>query len=252
MRNLRRRLESREVLLGTLITWDSPEVALTLQKAGFSWFFLDLEHSALLDLKSAQRIMEVLQPASYVVIRVPDDSETWIKHALDTGCNGIIVPHVSTAQQAQSVVERAKYPPLGKRSIGIARAHGYGTHFAKYLQEANDRVAVIAQIEDTEGVNNIHDILDVRGIDAVFIGPYDLSGTMGILGDLAHPLLTEVIGRVRTACEERKVPLGIFCPNAAAARKEIDRGVMLIAVGSDAGYTFAGGAAALSELHHRD
>ncbi|MEU8202736.1 aldolase/citrate lyase family protein [Streptosporangium sp. NPDC049046] len=251
MNNLRSRLDSQDVLLGTLITLDSPEVALLLQKAGFSWFFLDLEHSAILDLKSTQRIIEVLQPASYAVIRVPDDSETWIKHALDTGCDGIIVPHVSTAQQARTTVERAKYPPAGKRSVGIARAHGYGTSFARYLETSGESVAVIAQIEDTEGVENIHDILNVRGIDAVFVGPYDLSGSMGILGDLANPLLIEMIGRVRTACEESGVPLGIFCPSTAAARKEVDHGATLIAVGSDTGYVFAGGSAALTELQQK-
>ncbi|MFG1754066.1 HpcH/HpaI aldolase family protein [Streptosporangium sandarakinum] len=248
MNNLRGGLGSGDVLLGTLITLDSPEIALLLQKAGFSWFFLDLEHSAVLDLKSAQRIIEVLQPASYAVIRLPDDSETWIKHALDTGCDGVIVPHVSTAQQARAVVERAKYPPVGKRSVGISRAQGYGTSFKEYLEGSGESVAVIAQIEDVEGVENIHDILDVPGIDAIFIGPYDLSGSMGILGDLANPLLAEMIDRVRTACKERAVPLGIFCPGAAAAQKEADRGATLIAVGSDAGYVFAGGSAALAEI----
>jgi len=189
----------------------------------------------------------VLQPVSYAVIRVPDDSETWIKQALDTGCDGIIVPHVSTAQQAQAVVERAKYPPMGKRSVGIARAHGYGTSFTEYLGTSNERVALIAQIEDVEGVENIHSILGVEGIDAVFVGPYDLSGSMGILGDLTNPLLTKAIGRVRTACQKSGVPLGIFCPNAATAQQEISYGATLIAVGSDTGYICAGASITLRE-----
>ncbi|MDF5751655.1 aldolase/citrate lyase family protein [Spongiactinospora sp. TRM90649] len=248
MDNLRQRVRTSTPLLGTLITLDSPEMALILQQAGFEWFFLDLEHSALLDLKSAQRIIEVLQPSSYAVMRLPDGSETWIKHALDTGCDGIIIPHVATAADAQRVVKNAKYPPIGRRSVGIARAHRYGSSFKEYLSSANDSVAVVAQIEEVEGVDNIDDILSVEGIDAIFVGPYDLSGSMGILGDLADADLRQKVDHVRVACREKGVPFGIFCPNGSSARAEVEQGSVLLAVGSDAGYAAAGAGAVLREL----
>ena len=244
----RSRLRSPEALLGTLISLDSPELALILRRAGFAWFFLDLEHSALLDLKSAQRVIEVLQPEAYAVIRVPDASETSIKQALDTGCDGIIVPHVATREDAVRVVERARYPPAGKRSVGIARAQGYGAHFQEYLARAADNVAVIAQIEDVDGVRNIEEILDVDGIDAVFVGPYDLSGSMGLLGQLSHPDLIGLVDRVRKSCLDRGTPFGIFCPTPSAAKAELDEGATLLAIGSDAGHAAAGAAAVLGEL----
>ncbi|RJL31313.1 HpcH/HpaI aldolase family protein [Bailinhaonella thermotolerans] len=248
MNNLRRRLRSDEALLGTLISLDSPELAMILQHAGFSWFFLDLEHSALLDLKSAQRIIEVLQPRGYAVIRVPDGSETWIKHALDTGCDGIIVPHVSTPEEAERVVRSAKYPPAGGRSVGISRAQGYGARFHEYLSEATDSIAVIAQIEDVEGVKNIDAILAVDGIDAIFVGPYDLSGSLGILGELSNPALAEMVDRVRAACQAKGMPLGMFCPNPEAANTELGMRTLLLAIGSDAGHVATGAKATLDQL----
>lgn len=251
MNNLRERLRSKDPLLGTLITLDSPEVALIAQRAGFSWFFLDVEHSALLDLKSAQRITEALQPDGYAVIRVPDGTETWIKKALDTGCDGIIVPHVATREDAERAIARAKYPPLGSRSVGIARAHGYGTSFQEYLDKAAGSVAVIAQIEEVEGVKNIDEIIGVDGIDAIFIGPYDLSGSMGILGQLHHDELSRMVDDVREACRAKDVPFGIFCPNAAALASELDKRSILLAVGSDAGHVFAGASAVLRDARNR-
>ncbi|WP_020544924.1 HpcH/HpaI aldolase family protein [Nonomuraea coxensis] len=238
-------MSSSNALIGTLITLDSPELALVLQKAGFEWFFLDLEHSAVLDLKSAQRIVEVLQPESYAIMRLPDSSETWIKHALDTGCDGIIIPHVATAEDAKRAVTYAKYPPVGRRSVGIARAHGYGSSFQEYLRSANDSIAIIAQIEEHEGVENIEQILSVDGIDAIFIGPYDLSGSMGILGELTHPDLRRNVDKVRTICQKKGVPFGIFCPNSTAARAEMEHGGVLLAIGSDASYAAAGANALL-------
>ncbi|GAA0974576.1 aldolase/citrate lyase family protein [Acrocarpospora macrocephala] len=248
MTNLRIRLKSGEPLLGTLITLDSPEVALILQRAGFAWFFLDLEHSALLDLKSAQRIIEVLQPQGYAVIRVPDNSETWIKHALDTGCDGVIIPHVGSRADAERAILFSKYPPLGRRSVGIARAQGYGSSFQDYLSGAAERIAVIAQIEDVDGVENVDDILAVEGIDAIFIGPYDLSGSMGILGQLTDPALIENVNRVRRACHAADVPFGIFCPNITAMNAELARKTSLLAVGSDTGHISAGAASIFHEL----
>ncbi len=250
MNDLRARLRDPEPLIGPLVTLDSPETAVILRRLGFSWFFLDLEHSALLDLKSAQRIAEVLQPDAFAVIRVPDASETWIKQALDTGCDGIIVPHVAAPEQARAIVAAAKYPPLGTRSVGIARAHGYGASFHEYLAEANDRIAVIAQIEEAEGVRNIDAILAVDGIDAAFVGPYDLSGSLGRLGRLSDPPVVAMIDAVREACRAADVPFGIFCGTADAARTEIAAGARLVAVGSDLGYLAAGASAVLGSLTH--
>ena len=248
MKGLRARLREDKPLIGPLITLDSPESAALLRRSGISWAFLDLEHSALLDLKSAQRICEILQPDVFAVIRVPDQSDTSIKQALDTGCDGIIVPHVTTAGQAHAAVASAKYPPHGTRSVGITRAHGYGAAFTEYLAGADDSVAVIAQIEDTDGVDNIDAIVNVDGIDAAFVGPYDLSGSAGHLGELSHPSVISMIEAVRNACRTANVPLGIFCPSADAARDEIAAGSRLLAVGSDVGYLAAGASAVLDAL----
>jgi 2-keto-3-deoxy-L-rhamnonate aldolase RhmA len=248
MNDLRGRLRSPDALLGTLVLLDSPETALTLRRAGFTWFFLDLEHSALLDIKSAQRIIEVLQPGAFTVIRLPDRSDTWIKHALDTGSDGIIVPHVATAEDARAAVASAKYPPLGTRSVGITRAHGYGASFQEYLSQAAEHIAVIAQIEDVDGAENIEEILQVDGVDAIFIGPYDLSGSLGVLGELSHPSLLSMVDKVRAACLRAGTPLGIFCPSPEAAAKEITAGTRLIAVGSDMGHLAAGAGSALATL----
>ncbi len=167
------------------------------------------------------------------MVRLAANDAVHVKQALDTGADGIIAPLVNDADTAARVAAWAKYPPLGTRSVGIARAQGYGASFASYMATANAQVAVIVQVEHVDAVDNIESILDVKGIDGVFVGPYDLSASMGKPGQINDADVQHQIETIRQACMQRRVPLGIFGVDAAAVQPFVKQGYTLIAVGMD-------------------
>ncbi len=229
--SFRQRLKSGERLLGTLISLNSSEVAEMLASLGFDWFFLDNEHSPL----EALELQGIMRAAGSTpcIVRVSHSAEVPIKKALDSGAAGIIAPMVNSAEQAAQVVSWAKYPPVGTRGVGIGRAHGYGLKFQEYVARANDEVAVIVQCEHIDAVNDIDRIVRVPGVDAVLIGPYDLSASMGRLGQVTQPEVVAAIDRVTAACRAANVPLGIFGLSAQAVQPYIERGYTLIVAGVD-------------------
>jgi 2-keto-3-deoxy-L-rhamnonate aldolase RhmA len=230
--SFRKKLSQKELLIGTLLTLPSPEVAEILMEAGFDWIFIDAEHGTH-SLQDVQRILQAAQSRCPCVVRVPLKDEIWIKRILDTGPAGILVPHVNSAQDALDIMQMCLYPPQGKRSAGISRAQGYGMKSQEYMKNANREVVVVLQVEHIDGVRNIESIVAVPGAAAVFVGPYDLSGSMDKLGDVADPEVMECIEKVKTACDRSGLPAGIFGVDAEAVKPYIELGYTLIAVGSD-------------------
>jgi len=239
--SFRQRLRGEETLIGTIVSLASPEVAELLSSLGYDWLFVDMEHGPLGTME-AQRVLQATSAQCSAVVRVPANGEVWIKRALDLGCDGIIVPAVNSAEDARQAVRWARYPPLGARGVGIGRAHGYGMRFAEYVARANEDVAVIVQAEHRDAVADIEAIVRVPGVDAVLIGPYDLSGSLGKPGQVDDPEVWAHIERVRTACQGAGMPLGVFGASADAVRPFIAQGYTLIAVGLDT--LFLGTAAA--------
>jgi 2-keto-3-deoxy-L-rhamnonate aldolase RhmA len=225
-------LQAGKPLIGTLLTVASPEVAEALALLGFDWIFIDLEHGSL-SIKDAQTAIQAVANRSFTLVRVPDGTPENIKRVLDTGCSGIIVPMVSSESYARKIVALAKYHPLGERSVGLGRAQGYGLRFAEYLSSANDHTAVVVQIEHRDGISNVGQIAAVPGIDALFVGPYDLSNSMGLVGQVGHGDVVAAIDKVRMACARMNSAMGIYCSNADQARKEIKAGARMVAVGTD-------------------
>ena len=228
----RNRLLSGKTMIGTVVTLPCPQIAEILALAGFDWLWIDAEHSPM-QMGEIQGILQTVEERCACVVRIPAADEVYTKKALDLGAAGLIVPHVDTVAIAERVVKFVKYPPIGDRSIGVARAHGYGLHFDEYMKTANDQVAVIVQIEHVKGAQDIEAILEVEGIDAVLIGPYDLSGSLGKPGEIDDPEVQDYINRVREACLKRKKPIGIIGINVDAARPFFDQGYSLVAVGID-------------------
>jgi len=229
---LREALKKGKPLVGTLLTVDSTEVAEALALSGFDWIFVDLEHGSL-SLHDAQRALQAIANRCHTLVRVPDGTTENIKRVLDMGCSGIIVPMVNTAAYAQRIAALSKYPPVGERSVGIGRAQGYGLRFTEYLEVANEQTTVVVQIEHRDAVADVNQIVAVPGIDAVFVGPYDLSNSMGLVGQVSHPDVRAAIDKVRAACAQTNLPTGIFCSTAEQAVREIKAGVTLLAVGAD-------------------
>ena len=232
IQTFRKDLLSGKKLIGTIVTQPSPALAEILANVGFDWLWIDAEHSPM-EMGDIQGILQAVENRCACVVRVPVSDEVYIKKALDIGAPGIIAPHVDTVEIAERVVKWAKYPPIGERSIGVARAHGYGFDVAGYMKTANDHIAVIVQIEHVNGAQDIDRILDVAGVDAVLIGPYDLSGSLGKPGEIDDPEVQSYINRVREACLARKKPIGIIGITVDAAKPFLNQGYSLIAVGID-------------------
>ena len=228
----RKRLKSRETLIGTLITLGSPEVAEILAGAGFDWLFIDMEHGPL----HSQTVQAILQGAGTqtpCLVRVPCNAEVWFKQALDIGSAGVIVPQVNSKLEAENAVKWCRYPPIGNRSVGVGRAHGYGASLQSYIDCANEQISLVVQVEHIQAVENVEEILTVPGLDAILIGPYDLSASMGKPGKVSDPDVQEAIRKVRDACWEHSMPIGIFGAVAEGVEVFMKQGFSLIAVGTD-------------------
>ena len=231
-KSFRKKLIRGDLLVGTIITLSSPEIAEIFYQSGFDWLFVDLEHSAL-GIKDAQVVLQSAAHKTSCIIRVPLIDEVWIKKTLDIGPSGIIIPQVNTVEDVKLVMQLCKYPPEGSRSVGIARAHAYGGKFEEYVAAANAETAVIIQIEHIDAVNNIADIIRVPGIDCLFVGPYDLSASMGKTGLTTDHEVQKAISKVKQSSDQAEIPLGIFGATAGAVQPTIQDGYTLIAVGMD-------------------
>ena len=230
-RNFRQRLIAGDTLIGTIVTLESPEIVEVLSHIGFDWLFIETEHSPLLP----HAVQHIIQTAGDTpcVVRLSRSDEISIKRALDAGAAGIIVPQVNSAAHARLVVSYAKYAPMGTRGIGLTRASKFGLNFDDYVAHANENTAVIVQAEHIDAVDNIEEICDVEGVDAVFIGPYDLSASLNKIGRLQDREVVDAMNRVRDVCIEKGVKLGVYgrAPDGVVPREA--EGYTLLCCGAD-------------------
>lgn len=244
MSSFKERLRNKETLIGPLVTIPTPDVAEMLALVGFDYLWIEAEHAPT-NFAQAQMMIQAVGGRCPCVVRVPENKEVWLKKALDIGCDGIVIPQVKTAAEAREAVEACLYPPAGRRSVGVGRAHGYGMRFQEYVSRINEELVIIVQIEHIEGVRNLEAIAAVPGIDALLVGPFDLSGSMNLLGQITHPEVQAAIERVRAHCQAINIPAGIFAINAEAAKKAIGQGFNLLALGMDVFFLWQGAQAAL-------
>ena len=224
-------LRSGRAKLGTVVTIPDPTIADLVRLAGFDWVWVDAEHGRF-DEATAATFCSICSGGPKTLVRIPDQSPTTIKRFLDIGCDGIIVPQVNSVEDTDRVVKAALYPPKGERSVGIARAQGYGTSFIDYV--AKRQYGIIVQIESAAGVSAIDDIIKNPDIDGVLIGPYDLSGSMGVIGQVNAPEVQEGIAKVLESCISGNIPCGIYSGAPENARKFIAQGFNFVGIGIDA------------------
>lgn len=247
--NFRQKLLGGETLLGTMITLPSPEMIEIMVDAGFDWLFIDCEH-ATFDSHVAQSLLQAAGEKCPCVVRVPCSDDVWIKKMLDIGAAGIIVPQVNSPQQAVQAIRSCKYPPQGTRGVGLGRAHRYGAKFSEYLENANNDVAVILQAEHIDAVHCIDEIVTLPGVDAILIGPYDLSASLGKIGKVDDHQVVEAIDKVRQSCLRNERCLGYFGVSSEAVKPYMDQGYTLITVGVDVVFAGLAAADALSALQN--
>jgi 2-dehydro-3-deoxyglucarate aldolase len=244
------RLRRGDLLFGTLLTFGATEVADLLAGLGYDWLFVDAEHGAL-DPRDVLEILQVVGGRTPCLVRIPALDEAWVKRALDAGADGIIVPQVSTAEQAERAVRLAHYPPRGTRGLGTARANRYGLGLAGQLERAREQVVVVVQAETADAVRNIESIARVPDLDAVFVGPFDLSASLGQPGEVQHPEVLAAIDRVAGVCREAGIRTGIFALGAAGLAGKPAQGFTLLAAGIDSALLGSAASGLLADLRQR-
>lgn len=242
-------LQSSGRKLGTILTIDHPAIVEIAKLARFDWLWIDGEHGRFTELSTAMA-SAVNAGGAPLFVRLPDRSPTAIKRFLDAGCDGIILPQVSSAAEVDDIARAALYPPRGERSVGIARAQGYGARFPESLKRQD--YAIVVQIETAAGVRNASEIVNHDAVDAVIIGPYDLSGSLGVPGEIDSRQVVEGIGAVRAACLKTGKPCGIFAATTEKARSYAADGFDLIAVGMDCSVLLAAYQSIRAEMVSRE
>ena len=218
--------------------------------AGFDWILLDLEHSPN-DLESLLAQLQAAAPyPTHPVVRVPWNDMVAMKRILDVGAQSLLVPYVSTAEEARAAVAHTRYPPKGVRGVaGTTRATRFG-RIKDYARGAHEEICLLVQVETQAALDNIESICAVDGVDGVFVGPADLHASMGYTGEIANPkvkpIIDDAIRRIRKA---GKAP-GILTPSEEDARRWLDCGALFVAVGADVGI-LARGAEALAAKFKR-
>lgn len=228
-------LKSRAHSLGAWTSLAHPSITEVFTATGVDFIGIDLEHSTI-SQDQAQRIIAAAHAGGIACVpRVASHNGEQIKRLLDSGADGVIVPNVCTPAEVERIVAWSKYPPLGKRSYGVARAHGYGIDFDGYVSSWNQRSTIIIQIESVEGVKAAGDLLMCEVIDGVMVGPYDISGSLGVPGRLTDPQVTSACARVIEACRRHGKACGtqIVEPTAENVAAAFAEGYTFVVLASD-------------------
>ena len=241
----KRALKASRAQIGLWSSLSSNYSVEVIAGAGFDWILLDCEHSPN-DLESLLPQLQACAPyPTTPIVRVPWNDMVNIKRVLDVGAQSLLIPYVSSAEEAKAAVAHTRYPPAGVRGVaGTTRATRFG-RIKDYAKRAHEEICVLVQVETQSAVDNIEAICAVDGVDGVFIGPADLHASLGYTGEIANPkvkpMIDEAIKRIRKA---GKAP-GILTPNEADAKHWLGCGGLFVAVGADVGI-LARGAEALA------
>jgi 2-dehydro-3-deoxyglucarate aldolase len=232
---LKEKISAGRTTIGSWIQLGEPALTEILATGGFDWLCIDLEHTTI-SLASAGELIRIAELAGCpTLVRLSSHDPAQIKRVLDAGATGIIAPMVNNADQAAAIVSAATYPPRGTRGVGLARAQRYGVGFAEYLEHIEDALVCIVQIEHIEGVRNLDEILAVKGVDGFFVGPYDLSASLGLPGQFEHPDVVAAMDAVGSVVGRSGVVAGIHvvAPNPDRLREVIGNGYRFVAYASD-------------------
>lgn len=233
--DLKVQLADRIPTFGTWLSLGHCSIAEILADAGFDWLVVDLEHSAI-TIGEAEALIRVVDlKGKTPLVRLTENDCAQIKRVMDAGAGGVIVPMVRTRDQAESAVSAVKYPPAGKRGVGLGRAQAFGPGFDEYASTVNASSVVIAQIEHHEGVSRLEEILAVEGIDGTIIGPYDLSASVGRPGQFQDPQVRQLMDRYEKTCLRLDKPMGfhVVPPDHRLVLEKLDRGYTFLALSTD-------------------
>ena len=235
MRRLKQAVQAGEVILGTWLNSPSQPQVEIIGYAGFDFVILDTEHSSY-GAEAAEGLVRAGDAAGLpCLMRVSENTPAAVGKILDYGAQGVVIPHVSSAAEAEQAVRSAHLAPRGDRGAAPSvRATHYGLiPWSEYLQQAAAETLVVVQIEGREGLHNLDAIMAVDGVDVLFIGPFDLSTSLGISGQLDHPQLLAAVGDIVTRARARGIALGIWMPRPDQVGPWIQQGVQVVTVANN-------------------
>lgn len=236
-KTVKQRLAEGDVVIGSWINSASPIVAEIMASCGFDFLCVDAEHSPV-DIAQTLSLFQAIRsggPNCAPFVRLHGIDYAFVKRYLDAGAHGVIAPLVRTANDVTLLLQAAKYPPIGLRGVGFCRANGYGLTLDKEVACANDNVLSVIQIEHIDAVTNINELLAIPGVDAVFVGPYDLTASMGITGQFSDPQYKAALRKILTSCGEHGIAAGIHivAPSPQELCARIEEGYRLLAYSLD-------------------
>ena len=220
---------------GCLVTILYQGISELLSDIGFDWLLIDIQKNST-DLKQVQMMLQSAGDRCSCIVRIPFMDKVFLKKILDTGIDGIIIPNVSSAEEASQVVSECKYPPQGIRGVGIARAQMYGIKLQEYVAKANERVAVVIQIDETVELNTLKSIIQVQGIDAVILGTENLNHNPSFGVQKKEVAFKKKIIEIQKICKEENTKLGIFGVTPESKEFYLDHGITLMTIGSDVSF----------------
>lgn len=232
---LKKKLVNRERVFGGWVSYPDPAITETFCKAGFDFVAIDMEHTTI-SLEQAKHIITSCHVEDSCCFPRPvSHSNDIVKPLLEAGADGMIIQMVETPEQVQTLIEISKFPPHGKRSFGVNRAHGYGFDFDEYITQWNESSSLVLQIESIRAVENIDSLLAFDDVDGVMVGPYDISGSLGLPGQTNHPkvrdackIVVEAAARQNKSCSTQVADV-----TADAVADVFDQGYTFVILGSD-------------------
>lgn len=255
--SLRQKIIAGQPVFGSWLQTGSPTVAEIMAEEGFDFIAADMEHSDINE-EGFGAFVRAVKAKTNPFARVRENDVIAIRRALDCGAQGIIVPLVNSVAEAQKAVSATRYPPEGVRGYAFCHANGWGRHFARYIQQDVNEIVVLVMVETRQAVEELDAILEVPGVDGVFLGPYDLSGSYGVPGELDHPLMRRAKRQVIEACTRKGKTAGqhIVTPTQDNVREALAEGYTLLVLGMDTQFVLDGAAQArrmaLNALAERD
>ena len=244
VQHIRKKLKNGQPSVGTWMQLASTDAAEIISRCGYDWVAVDMEHGGFSRLHLADLFRAIEIGGALPFARVAETAMMPVRSALDAGARGIILPMIESAAQLEDAIRHIYYPPDGirgnkrggSRGVGFCRANLFGEMFDEYLNGESRETLVVAQIEHIRGVAALNEILAVPGLDAIMVGPYDLSGSMGMPGDFGNPEFEKVMAEIASTAREFKVAMGahVVEPDPAQLKARIDQGYLFVAYGIDA------------------
>ena len=241
MKNLKQRIRNGEAVNGCWLNLGSSITAEIVGQAGFDWVLIDLEHGAGEEKDVLSQLQALEHSNTAAIVRVESAERQRIHRVLDAGAEGVMCPHIDSTADARKVVDGLRYPPGGSRGVAkMVRASGFGKNFAEYYNNANENIVGVVQIETPEALRHLDEIAAIDGVDVLFIGPADLTMSLGIFGQFDHHLFTDAVKATVAAAQKAGKAAGILIFNPDEYTRYYELGIRMIACGADATFVAEG------------